>query len=123
MGRSVKLFSRNGREFLNFQSVKEALESALVGYSKPIVLDGEIISEDFQSVQRNAFADTRKTEIGTLSFHIFGAIDYDEFISGEFKQTAEIRLEQLRKVYLGLFMFFSKRSNGRSKICRPDNRN
>lgn len=92
-GSSVTLYSRNGSVYTNFPSIEESLLK--VYKNVQVVLDGEIMSDDFQSMQQSAFASTRGTTVGDVKFHVFDYIPYSEWQSGEFKTPKSTR-------YLGL---------------------
>lgn len=90
---SVILYSRNGNAYENFPSI----ESSLVEISKQnnlrIVLDGEIMSDDFSSMQQSAFANKRGTAVGDVKYNIFDAIPFDEWESKNFKTKTSERLK------------------------------
>lgn len=90
---TVTLLSRNGTEYNNFPTVAEAL---LDNYpTGQYVFDGEIMSDDFQAMQRSAFANKRGTTVGDVKFHIFGYIPFDEWKAQKFKMKTSKRLELL----------------------------
>ncbi len=97
-GKEVHMYSRNGASFDNFPQIKEALLNSLVD-SVPVVLDGEIMSNSFQDMQKSAFASVRGPTVGDVQYHIFGAIKYGEWISCNFKDTTSQRLELLTQVF------------------------
>lgn len=86
----VKLYSRNGKEYTNFPTVVESIKKLPMDQ---IVLDGEIMSDDFQSMQRTAFASKRGTSVGDVSYHIFDMIQYSEWASDNFTSPAHKRFE------------------------------
>lgn len=93
---TVTLLSRNGTEYYNFPTVAEAL-----GYNFPegqYVFDGEIMSDDFQAMQRSAFANKRGTTVGDVKFHIFGYIPFDEWKAQKFKMKTSDRLKELYRL-------------------------
>jgi DNA ligase-1 len=94
-GGSVTLYSRKGTEYLNFPGVEEDLKRS---FSCDVVLDGEIMSDDFQAMQKSAFANTRGTVVGDVKFHVFDFIPYSEWISGNFKMKKSDRLTLLEKM-------------------------
>lgn len=101
-GVKVVLYSRNGSEYTNFDTIEEALNLALSGFD-PIVLDGEIMSDDFQAMQKSAFASTRGTTVGDVQFHIFDVVDMQEWLSREFTQVKASRVEYLNGMFSGRF--------------------
>lgn len=87
----VSLYSRNGTLYGNFPSVSEALSNTF-----PIgkyVFDGEIMSTDFQSMQKTAFSDDKT--VGDVKYYIFDSINYDEWMSSNFKETKKERIDNL----------------------------
>jgi len=93
----IELYSRNGKVFENFKSierslrkVRDAFYTALPYLYDPIVLDGEIISDDFQSLMRQA---QRKQNVQTddCVYHIFDYIPFENFSTGLWSQVQEDR--------------------------------
>jgi len=78
----VKLYSRNGSEFTNFPTIQESLAKAFPNRS--LVLDGEIMSDDFQAMQKSAFASKRGTTVGDVKYHVFDTIPMNEWKTGKF---------------------------------------
>ena len=48
----VKMFSRNGKELSNFPKILEQFDSMLDQMSESMVFDGEVMSDDFQTLMR-----------------------------------------------------------------------
>jgi DNA ligase-1 len=90
---NVTLYSRAGTEFVNFPSIVESLEKSFPESS--MVLDGEIMSDDFQAMQKSAFANKRGTTVGDVKYFVFGYIPYDEWVSKNFKMKTSDRLDAL----------------------------
>ena len=97
-GVKVVLYSRNGSEYVNFPQIEEALNLAL-NPNEPVILDGEIMSDDFNSMQKSAFASTRGTTVGNVKYHVFDRINYDEWLCQDFKVTKLKRYEQLSDMF------------------------
>lgn len=89
----VQLYSRNGSIYENFPSIIEALEPTCKDSS--FILDGEIMSTDFNSMQQSAFASKRGTTVGDVRYHVFGWVPSDEFSAGTFKMPTKQRLENM----------------------------
>jgi len=55
-GKSIEMFSRNGKQFHNFDHIIEEIRSVLKDHPAPypLVLDGEIMSATFQDLMRQA---------------------------------------------------------------------
>jgi DNA ligase-1 len=93
----VELRSRNGKIFENFKSIERSLHKvrdviykALPYQFDPIVLDGEIMSDDFQSLMKQA---QRKQNVQTEDcvYNIFDYIPFEDFASGKYTQVQEDR--------------------------------
>lgn len=90
---SVTLYSRNGTIYNNFPSISKSLLNSFP--TGKYVFDGEIMSDDFQAMQKTAFADKRGTTVGDVKYHVFGYIPYNEWIKQEFKKNTMSRLTEL----------------------------
>jgi DNA ligase-1 len=108
-GNACTLYSRNGKEFLNFPHIAEAiLEQRKAfqygrGTGGHFVLDGEIVGESFQKLMKQA---QRKTDVETsgMVYHIFDIIPLDALKEGhcnlqqykriEWLENARVRLEE-----------------------------
>jgi DNA ligase-1 len=90
----VTLHSRNGAEYENFPDVVATLEKMCT--NSRFVLDGEIMSSDFNAMQRSAFASKRGTTVGDVKYHVFGFIPFDEWHTDNFKMPTKQRLENLQ---------------------------
>ena len=89
-GSDVTMYSRNGTIYENFPQVREEL-AMLTKANGPFVFDGEIMSDTFNNMQRNAFSSDSRKQVGDVVFHVFGMIDYNEWESEDFKQTTSER--------------------------------
>ena len=94
---AIELYSRNGKQFNNFKSIERSLRVVRDEFFKampyefdPIVLDGEIMSDDFQSLMRQA---QRKQNVQTEDcvYNVFDYIPYKNFQSGLWSQVQEDR--------------------------------
>ena len=94
---SIELYSRNGKVFENFKSIERSLRkvrdvfcTALPYMHDPIVLDGEIMSDDFQSLMRQA---NRKQNVQTEDcvYNVFDYLPYEDFTKGICPQVQEDR--------------------------------
>lgn len=96
----VRLLSRNGKEYTNFPSIVEAVETFAHTMDWPnFVLDGEIMSNDFQSMQRSAFASTRGTTVGDVKYHVFDMITWSEWDAQTFIMKCKRRYEVLHNCF------------------------
>ena len=112
---NVRLYSRNGTEYTNFPQVVNALSK--LSQNKEFIFDGEIMSNDFNAMQRSAFASVRGTTVGDVVYHVFFAIPYEEWESDKFI-TPINQLITLRNTILNNYdgnviapVFYSKSSS------------
>lgn len=91
----VVLYSRNGTEYENFPLIKQILSDSFP--EDQLVLDGEIISNNFNAMQQTAFASKRGTAVGDVVFNVFDFIPYEEWRSDKFNTKHQIRIEMLRE--------------------------
>lgn len=92
----VTLYSRNGSVFSNFPSIEASLLKSFPNHS--FVLDGEIISDDFQAMQKTAFADKRGTSVGDVKYNVFDFIMMDQWKSGNFKTLKSNRYATIQSI-------------------------
>lgn len=92
---NVSLHSRNGTHMTNFPTIEKSLLE-IFGNQVSVVLDGEIMSDDFNAMQKSAFANKRGTTVGDVSYHVFDMMDWKEWNIGEpFKTKASDRYHSL----------------------------
>ena len=93
---SVVLYSRNGKEFKNFEHIAQQLREIVAkhGRKQSLVFDGEIVGNSFQNLMRQA---QRKTDVDTADcdYHIFDLMYLDEFQRGFSNTQQSKRLEHL----------------------------
>ena len=97
---SVDMFSRNGKELLNFENVKNQIISSIKEnkLSESIVLDGELISKNFQELMKQVY---RKDNIqnNDANLFLFDYLSFVDFKKGESQVSQIERIENLRKWY------------------------
>lgn len=100
-GMNVSLFSRNGKEFLNFEQVADDINQYKKFFqqslgTKNFVLDGEIVGKNFQSLMKQAH---RKTDVNTtgMIYHIFDILPLTDFQRGFWNTKQKNRTEILEK--------------------------
>ena len=79
----VELFSRNGRQFHNFPHIIKEIETVLAAKPAPYdcVLDGEVMSADFQDLMKQLQRkDGKKATDAVL--HLFDFIPLENFLAG-----------------------------------------
>lgn len=88
------LYSRNGTVFENFPAIQKAIEEQFA-HLKNIVFDGEIMSDDFNSMQQSAFASKRGTVVGDVKYFIFDVLNIEEWNTQKFLAPYRVRRAQL----------------------------
>jgi DNA ligase-1 len=90
----VKMFSRNGKELNNFPKIFEQFDSMLDQMSESMVFDGEIMSDDFQTLMREIHRKGgAKTDDAVLN--LFDCLTLEEFKEGGSSDDLIKRKEKL----------------------------
>ena len=90
----VKMFSRNGKELLNFPKILEQFDSMLDQMAESMVFDGEIMSDDFQTLMREIHRKGgAKTDDAVLN--IFDIIPLWAFKEGGYSASLQTRKEMM----------------------------
>lgn len=97
----VDQYSRNGKELLNFEVVKKQIAAQAHTFSEPMVLDGEIMSINFQDLMKHA---RRKSDAKTddAVLNLFDIIPLSEFLEGHGTRTQTQRSADLVAWYTPL---------------------
>lgn len=90
------LKSRNGKVYENFPNIVKALQE--IGDPEDI-LDGEIMSDDFQSMQKIAFAKKRGTTVGDVKYYVFDHLQGNEWSRRACYRNFHIRYATLVEKY------------------------
>jgi len=87
-GNKVEMFSRNGKQFHNFGHIIEELEAVIKDYPVPypLVLDGEVMSSDFQDLMKQVHRKDGKQSTDAV-LHLFDTIPLDCFKAGSVSYT------------------------------------
>lgn len=95
-GGKVDQFSRNGKELLNFDTIREQFRKPSISLNEPMVFDGEIVSTSFQELMKQVH---RKTKVDTsdAKLCLFDAISLEDFESGRSDVTQMERAEWLNQ--------------------------
>jgi DNA ligase-1 len=96
----VDMFSRNGKEFTNFGHISDQI-SQVVKKSPPpypVVLDGEVMSENFQDLMKQVH---RKESVGALDavLHLFDFLPLSNFMEGYWDKKQTDRTIMLKAWY------------------------
>ena len=93
---NVVQFSRNGKEFHNFEHIKEQISK--VKFTEPMVLDGEVMSSSFQDLMKQVHRKDN-VEAGDAVLHLFDIVPLSEFNKGSSKKTQLTRSQELADWY------------------------
>lgn len=78
----VDQYSRNGKELLNFDHIKQQISKQARLFTEPMVLDGEVMSASFQDLMKQVH---RKDNVAASDavLHLFDVLTLKEFQAGE----------------------------------------
>ena len=91
-GNKVEMFSRNGKQFHNFGHIIAEIEEVIKDYPVPypLVLDGEVMSSDFQDLMKQVHRkDGKQTTDAVL--HLFDTIPLGCFKEGKWDKPQSFR--------------------------------
>jgi DNA ligase-1 len=90
----VKMFSRNGKELVNFPKILQQFDEMLDQMSESMVFDGEVMSDDFQTLMREIHRKGgAKTDDAVLN--LFDCLPLEHFKEGGSNNTLGQRKEWL----------------------------
>jgi DNA ligase-1 len=90
----VKMFSRNGKELVNFPKILQQFDEMLDQMSESMVFDGEVMSDDFQTLMREIHRKGgAKTDDAVLN--LFDCLPLEHFKEGGSNDTLGQRKEWL----------------------------
>jgi len=96
----VKLFSRNGKELSNFPEINQQFDDALDQMSESMVFDGEVMSDDFQTLMREIHRKGgAKTQDAKLN--LFDCMPLEDFMAGGCNGDIMMRKTMLEKFEFG----------------------
>lgn len=95
----VNMFSRNGKEFVNFPHIVEQFKSIADTLLEPWVFDGEVMSSSFQDLMKQVH---RKSDVQSEDavLHLFDCIPLEHFEQGSWNATQEFRSNHLTEFML-----------------------
>jgi DNA ligase 1 len=93
-GNKVEMFSRNGKQFHNFGHIIEELEAVIKDYPVPypLVLDGEVMSADFQDLMKQIHRKDGKQHNDAV-LHLFDTVPLGCFMNGSWDKPQSFRSE------------------------------
>ena len=93
-GKRIEMYSRNGKQFHNFDHIIEEIRTVVQEYPVPypLVLDGEVMSANFQDLMKQVH---RKDNVaaGDAVLHLFDTIPLGCFQSGSWDKPQSFRSE------------------------------
>ena len=91
-GNKVEMFSRNGKQFHNFGHIIEELEAVVAEYPVPypLVLDGEVMSANFQDLMKQVHRKDGKQSTDAV-LHVFDTIPLGCFKAGVWDKPQSFR--------------------------------
>jgi DNA ligase-1 len=92
----VDQFSRNGKELVNFEHIKNQISKIANQFTEPMVLDGEVMSSSFQDLMKQVH---RKSDVeaNDAVLHLFDIIPLKNFEQGGWDKGQEERSELVYK--------------------------
>ena len=96
-GKKIEMYSRNGKQFHNFDHIIEEIRSVLKEHPAPypMVLDGEVMSASFQDLMKQVH---RKENVAASDavLHLFDTVPLGCFLNGSWDQPQSFRSELTR---------------------------
>jgi DNA ligase-1 len=94
----VLQFSRNGKELVNFEHIKQELALNASTFTEPMVLDGEVMSSSFQDLMKQVH---RKDNVAASDavLWLFDAVPLSAFEAGAYKVKQRDRSSWLHNWY------------------------
>lgn len=94
-GGRVDQFSRNGKELVNFEHIKQQFQKTVTGITEPVVFDGEVMSHSFQDLMKQVH---RKSDVDANDavLHLFDFLPLEDFEKGSWDRRQVDRSEKLR---------------------------
>ena len=77
----VDQFSRNGKELLNFDIIKNQLSASAGYFKEPMVLDGEVMSDSFQDLMKQIHR-KENAQTNDSVLHVFDILPLEHFKKG-----------------------------------------
>ena len=94
----VDQYSRNGKELVNFPEIKRQIAKHAVFFTQPMVLDGEVMSSNFQDLMKQVH---RKSDAQTddAVLNLFDMLTLEDFQRGISERTQKERSAGLKGWY------------------------
>ena len=97
---TVTMYSRNGKELINFPRIQEQFDSMLDQLPQSMVFDGEVMSDDFQALMKEIHRkEGAQTDDAVLN--LFDCLPLTEFKNGGYKLPLHTRKKELEQFKFG----------------------
>ena len=95
----IDMFSRNGKELNNFNHIKDEISKTfnISSIKEALVLDGEIVSDDFQTLMKQIHR-KKSSQNKDAKLFLFDLLPLEYFKKGIYEKSYFSRIEQLKKI-------------------------
>ena len=99
------MFSRNGKELNNFNHIKDEISKTfdISSITEALVLDGEIVSDDFQTLMKQIHRKSSSQNKDAKLF-LFDLLPLEYFKKGTYEKSYFSRIEELKKIHERFFI-------------------
>ena len=101
----IDMFSRNGKELNNFNHIKDEISKTfnISSIKEALVLDGEIVSDDFQTLMKQIHRKNSSQNKDAKLF-LFDLLPLEYFKKGIYEKSYFSRIEELKKIHERFFI-------------------
>ena len=101
----IDMFSRNGKELNNFNHIKDEISKTfnISSIKEALVLDGEIVSDDFQTLMKQIHR-KKSSQNKDAKLFLFDLLPLEYFKKGVYEKSYFSRIEELKKIHERFFI-------------------
>ncbi len=101
----IDMFSRNGKELNNFNHIKDEISKTfnISSIKEALVLDGEIVSDDFQTLMKQIHR-KKSSQNKDAKLFLFDLLPLEYFKKGIYEKSYFSRIEELKKIHEKFFV-------------------
>ena len=101
----IDMFSRNGKELNNFNHIKDEISKTfnISSIKEALVLDGEIVSDDFQTLMKQIHR-KKSSQNKDAKLFLFDLLPLEYFKKGIYEKSYFSRIEELKKIHERFFI-------------------
>ena len=101
----IDMFSRNGKELNNFNHIKDEISKTfnISSITEALVLDGEIVSDDFQTLMKQIHR-KKSSQNKDAKLFLFDLLPLEYFKEGIYEKSYFSRIEELKKIHERFFV-------------------